>query len=113
MRFYLRVILRQSEDIMDKRKVKPLILNQWFLFISLDLLRKSIMMEKDFQESEMFVIRDNGKIIAAAVVNESVNDEYSQVDWDIKDEDAKIATIHALATDPEYRGHSVSDMFFC
>ena len=61
MRFYLRVILRQSEDIMDKRKVKPLILNQWFLFISLDLLSKSIMMEKDFQEKVFIVAYSYGR----------------------------------------------------
>lgn len=53
--------MRQSEDIMDKRKVKPLILNQWFLFISLDLLRKSIMMEKDFQEKVFIVAYSYGR----------------------------------------------------
>lgn len=43
MRFYLRVILRQSEDIMDKRKVKPLILHQWLLNYCLHWIIPSIL----------------------------------------------------------------------
>lgn len=98
MKLYKKVV-----DVVNKSSIK--------LGWNTDVYPDEVFVTTSIAASEMFIIRDNGKIIAAAVVNESVNDEYSQVDWDIKDEDAKIATIHALATDPEYRGHSVSDMF--
>ena len=104
---------KDSSEIMElyKRVVDAVNKSSIKLGWNTDVYPDEAFVDDAIEASEMFVVKDGGKIIAAAVVNESVNDEYSQVDWDIKDEDAKIATIHALATDPEYRGHSVSDMF--
>lgn len=58
--------------------------------------------------NEMCIIKDNNKIIAAAVVNHTVNDEYNLINWKVKEPKENIATIHALATDPDYRGSKIS-----
>ncbi len=57
---------------------------------------------------EMCIIRKEGKIVAAAVVNHSVNPEYDDINWDIKGPKEKIATIHALAVLPEKQGSGIS-----
>lgn len=57
---------------------------------------------------EMFVLRRDGRITAAAVVNHSVNPEYEQIDWKIKGPADKLATIHALAVLPEMHGMGFS-----
>lgn len=60
---------------------------------------------------DMFIERKDGKIICSAAVNHSVNPEYDDVDWNIKEPKEKIATIHAFAVSPEYRGKNISDEF--
>lgn len=68
---------------------------------------------RDFIESsiinhELFVVMVDGKVVASAVLNNKMNDEYNEIPWEITD---KPCTIHALATCPEFRGGSVSDAF--
>lgn len=61
--------------------------------------------------SECYVIFDDNKLIACAVINNNVNTEYDLIDWTIKAPKEKIATIHALCVSPEYRGRGVSSIF--
>lgn len=58
---------------------------------------------------QMCILKKEEKIIAVAVVNHSVNVEYDDVDWRVNQPKEKIATIHAFATLPEYRGKTVAD----
>ncbi len=58
--------------------------------------------------SEMCILREDGRIIAAAVVNHEVNLEYDAIDWEIKGPKEKIATIHAFAVSPDKQGSRVS-----
>lgn len=60
--------------------------------------------------NEMCILKQNGKIISAGVVNHNVNKEYDDIDWQIKSPKDKISTIHALATHPNYRGVVSSQM---
>lgn len=61
--------------------------------------------------SEMFIIKDDNNIIAAAVVNHNVNAEYDDIDWAIKGPKSIISTIHALAVLPEKRACKISYQF--
>lgn len=63
------------------------------------------------EKGEMCILRQDGKIIAAAVVNHTVNDEYDEIDWEVKVPKEKIATIHALAVSPKCRGSKTSYEF--
>ena len=56
----------------------------------------------------MFILRKDGRIVAAAAVNRKVNPEYDEIDWKIKGPPSKISTRHALAVSPDMRGGSIS-----
>lgn len=60
---------------------------------------------------EMCILREDGRITAATVVNHTVNPEYEDIDWEIKNPKEKIATIHALAVAPDKQGTKVSYSF--
>lgn len=62
-------------------------------------------------KKQLLILRNEGAIIAAAVVNHVVNEEYKLIDWRIKEPEEKIATIHAIATSPTHRGKRYSDIF--
>jgi len=63
------------------------------------------------EKEEMFIYENNGRVIAAAVVNYSVCPEYDSVDWRVKGPADKISTIHALAVDPRCWGQGISNTF--
>ena len=67
--------------------------------------------EDAIRNGEMCIMRDGGRIIAAAAVNHNVNPEYDDIDWEIKGPSDRIATIHALAVLPEMQGSNVSYSF--
>ncbi len=58
---------------------------------------------------EMCILRENGRIIAAGVVNHTVNPEYDAISWDVCEPKERIATIHALAVLPEMQGKKTGD----
>lgn len=59
-------------------------------------------------KNEMVVLRQDEKIVAAAVINHNMNEEYNAIDWKIKAPMEKISTIHALATLPSFRNKAAS-----
>lgn len=61
------------------------------------------------ENEEMLVVKDNGLIVAVAVVNHNMNMEYNDIDWKFKSPMNEISTIHALATLPTYRNKTISD----
>lgn len=65
--------------------------------------------EEAIKKKQMCIVRKAEKIIAAAVVNHNVNDEYNDIDWQVKGPANKLATIHALAVSPDMRGKTTSD----
>lgn len=60
------------------------------------------------ENNEMVILKENSKIVSAAVVNHNVNKEYDEIDWKIKEPKDKISTIHALATLPSNRNKTAS-----
>ena len=67
--------------------------------------------DEAIKNGEMCIIRGVDSIIAAAVTNHNVNAEYDDIDWAVKSPKEKIATIHALAVSPDYRGSKISYSF--
>lgn len=59
----------------------------------------------------IYKLDHNKRIIAAAVVNNRVNDEYALIDWCINGPKEKIATIHALAVAPSVQGCGIASSF--
>ena len=64
--------------------------------------------ESSIKRGEMVIEIEGGKIIACAVINDRMNDEYNEVPWSVSD---GACTIHALATAPSNRGDGTSDAF--
>ena len=60
---------------------------------------------------EMCIIRENERVVAAAVVNHTVIPEYDRVGWKLRGPREKIATIHALAVAPDRQGTKLSYIF--
>ena len=63
------------------------------------------------EKGEMCILREDDRIIATAVVNHTVNPEYDDINWEIKNPKEKISTIHALAIIPDKQGTKVSYSF--
>lgn len=64
--------------------------------------------EGAISRGEMCILREDGRIVSAAVVNHTVNPEYDDIAWQIKGPSDKIATIHALAVIPDKQGDKAS-----
>lgn len=64
--------------------------------------------EGAISRGEMCILREDGRIVSAAVVNHTVNPEYNDIAWEISGPSDKIATIHALAVIPDKQGDKVS-----
>lgn len=67
--------------------------------------------EQAVNNGDMYIEKRAGEILCAAVVNHTVNSEYDEIDWSVKGPKEKLATIHALAVSPDYRGTKESDKF--
>lgn len=57
---------------------------------------------------QMCILREKNRIVAAAVVNHTVNSEYDNIDWQVKEPKDRISTIHALAVAPDCRSTGIS-----
>lgn len=67
--------------------------------------------EEMVNRKDMFLEREDGKIICAAAINHEMNPEYDDISWEISGPKEQIVTIHALAVAPDCRGQHVSDQF--
>lgn len=75
---------------------------------NIDIYPDRYFVETSIKNQKLCVLRENERIIAVAVVNHTVNKEYDDIDWQIKEPKTKISTIHALAVLPECRGGEYS-----
>lgn len=78
--------------------------------------KKNVYPDRTFVENaidngELLCFEQNGEIVAVAVVNYRVNDEYNAVKWQVTEPADKISTIHALAVDPRCWGSGLSYKF--
>lgn len=75
---------------------------------NIDIYPSHSYVEEAINNKEMCILRQDGRIVAAGVVNHNVNKEYDDIDWTVKKPSNRISTIHALATLPTYRGGTTS-----
>lgn len=53
---------------------------------------------------DLFVMTDNGKIVATAVINQTQVSEYKNAAWKHGAADREVMVLHCLAVDPEVKG---------
>ncbi len=75
---------------------------------NIDVYPDAAFINSAITRGEMCIIRDEGEIVAAAVLNHSVNPEYADINWEIKGPEDKLAAIHALAVLPQKQGSKTS-----
>ena len=102
--------LSDEKEIIDlyKAVIEKVNLTEVRLGWNIDIYPNSAFIESAILHGEMCVIREEGKIVAVAVINHSVNTEYNDINWKIKEPKDKLATIHALAVLPGKQGSKTS-----
>lgn len=63
-----------------------------------------------FENGELYVF-DEGKILAAAIINHKQLEEYYACDWKFKAEDNEVLVLHTLVVDPECICKGVGNKF--
>lgn len=56
---------------------------------------------------DLFVMEDDGKIVATSIVNKVQVDVYAEGDWQYDVPDDEVMVLHTLAVDPDSRGKGV------
>ena len=67
--------------------------------------------EDALNRDDLFVMADDGKITAVAVINQIQVNEYKQVAWKHDVADSKVMVLHALAVDPLEKGRGLGRGF--
>lgn len=74
----------------------------------IDIYPNKAFIEAAVDGGECLIAMEDNSVLACSVVNNIVNEEYSLIDWEIKEPVNEIATIHALCVSPECRGKKLS-----
>lgn len=67
--------------------------------------------EDALKRQDLFVMEDNGKITAAAVINQIQVDEYKYAAWKHRADDREIMVLHGLVVDPYQKGKGCGKAF--
>lgn len=67
--------------------------------------------EDALERNDLFVMEDQGKIVAAAVINQIQVDEYKYAMWKYSVKDSEIMVLHALAVDPYQKNKGYGKAF--
>lgn len=67
--------------------------------------------EDALHREDLFVIRDQGKITAAAIINQIQVEEYKNAVWRHSVQDHEVMVIHSLAVDPLEKGKGYGQAF--
>lgn len=60
---------------------------------------------------ELFVMEDDGVVVAAAVINQKQVAEYKDAQWQYQAEDNEVMVLHTLVVDPLKGGHGYGTAF--
>ena len=55
-------------------------------------------------KSQLFVLEENGEILASVILNNEANESYRLVNWSREVSDEKVLIIHVLAVSPKHAG---------
>lgn len=67
--------------------------------------------EDALERKDLFVMEDEGKIVAAAIINQIQVDEYRYVTWKHSAKDNEIMILHGLAVDPYQKSKGYGKAF--
>lgn len=67
--------------------------------------------EAALSREDLFVYEDDGKILAAAIINQTQVDVYYDCDWRYKVTDDKVCVLHTLVVEPSAAGRGIGTEF--
>ena len=67
--------------------------------------------EDALKRGDLFVMRDNGKIVASAVINQIQVEEYKYAEWKHSAKDSEVMVLHTLVVDPSASGRGYGRAF--
>lgn len=102
--------LDDENEIMDlyKAVIEKVNTSSVRLGWNIDVYPDRAFVNEAIANGEMCILRMEGRIVCAAVINHTVNPEYDGINWKISGPKEKIATIHALAVSPDKQGSRIS-----
>lgn len=62
-------------------------------------------------KNELFVLEEDGRILAAAKINQEQVPEYVYCHWTYDAPDSEVMVIHTLVVDPDFSGHGIGSKF--
>lgn len=63
------------------------------------------------EAGDMFVLEEDGRIAAAARINQVQGDEYKQARWSFDADDSKVMVLHTLCVHPDAAKHGLGTRF--
>jgi len=63
------------------------------------------------RSGDMFVLEEEGRVVAAARINQIQGLEYKQASWSFDADDSKVIILHTLAVHPEFFGQGFGTRF--
>ncbi len=63
--------------------------------------------ERDLKTETLFAYRDGDLILGIVVLNETQDEEYSEIDW-LSDDHSRNLVVHRLAVDPSHQGKGIA-----
>lgn len=64
-----------------------------------------------FVKNELFVWEEDGRVLAAARINQEQMPEYASCQWTYHAPDSEVMVIHTLVVDPDFSGHGIGRKF--
>lgn len=64
-----------------------------------------------FVKNELFVLEEDGHILAAARINQEQMPEYAYCQWTYNAPDSEVMVIHTLVVDPDFTGSGIGSKF--
>lgn len=67
--------------------------------------------EQSVRVGDMFVLDENGRIIAAGKINQIQGEEYAQVPWSFSATPCEVMVLHTLVVSPKHAGKGIGTRF--
>ncbi len=78
-------------------RLREIGLNQWT-----DHYPNKNIIQKDIEQEQLFILKNNANILGAVTLNEEQEEKYKTIDW--KYRDGKVLVIHRLVIHPDHQG---------
>lgn len=68
-------------------------------------------LRESLDKKEMYVLEENGKICASAIINSDYNEGYADIPWSFDCREDEVLIPHALAVSPSLQGRGIGKLF--